>query len=79
MALSAQRSLWMVLLHDTIQFKSLQKSFASMNMVCFLSVLENTHSATLCVSLCTVWLCKLVVPPECFPHRPRPATPSPPG
>ncbi|KAI8474715.1 MAG: hypothetical protein J3K34DRAFT_518018 [Monoraphidium minutum] len=31
MALSAQRSLWMVLLHDTIQFKSLQRSFAVMN------------------------------------------------
>ena len=33
MALSAQRSFWMALLHDTIQFKSLQKTFIVMNTV----------------------------------------------
>jgi hypothetical protein len=33
MALSAQRALWMALLHDTIHFKNLQRSFAAMNMV----------------------------------------------
>ena len=33
LALSAQRSFWMALLHDTIHFKSLQKSFAVMNAV----------------------------------------------
>ncbi|KIY92722.1 hypothetical protein MNEG_15241, partial [Monoraphidium neglectum] len=32
MALSAQRALWMALLHDTIHFKNLQRSFAAMNM-----------------------------------------------
>lgn len=31
MALAAQRSFWMALLHDTIHFKSLQKTFAVMN------------------------------------------------
>lgn len=33
MALAAQRSFWVALLHDTIHFKSLQKSFAVMNSV----------------------------------------------
>ena len=32
-ALSAQRALWTVMLHDTIQFKALQSSFATMNAV----------------------------------------------
>lgn len=32
-ALNAQRTLWMALLHDTIQFNSLQGSFAIMNEV----------------------------------------------
>lgn len=33
MALNAQRTFWAALLHDTIMFKSLQKSFAVMNTV----------------------------------------------
>jgi hypothetical protein len=33
MALSAQRTFWMALLHDTIHFKSLQKTFSVMNAV----------------------------------------------
>jgi len=30
-ALAAQRSFWMALLHDSIQFKSLQRTFSVMN------------------------------------------------
>lgn len=33
MALSAQRTFWMALLHDTVHFKSLQRSFRTMNKV----------------------------------------------